>query len=172
MVDSSSDLYNSAVTRYISLGSMEGLGGFITMNQVVTAGVFDAGEVQEQLSDDPFFVVTGPPVVPSSVFSSAEIGIEGDGTAWPSARVYPLVLPTQRGTRSCRPQDLPDFLKDSFNSFLVSLEPFKMLGPVLIGDREGRRKTLLPKPHCTGTLTSTSLVLRNVCQKPKGLRST
>jgi hypothetical protein len=106
----SSTKYKSAVTRYTSLASMEGLGGFITMIRVVT-GASDAGE--EELSK-PFLIVTGPPVVPmqlssdASVFLSADIGMEGvAGSPWPSPRVYPFVLPAQRSTRSCRPQDLP-----------------------------------------------------------------
>jgi hypothetical protein len=92
----------------------------------------------------PFLIVTGPPVVPmqlssdASVFLSADIGMEGvAGSPWPSPRVYPLVFSAQRSTRSCRPQDLPKFLSDSFSSLLVSIEPFKMFGPVLVGDWEG-----------------------------------
>jgi hypothetical protein len=100
LIGEPSGLYKSPVSKYSSLASLPGLGGFITMIQVVIS-VSDAGE--ERLSD-PFLVVTGPPVVPlqssseASVFPRAEIGLEGISLApseatWPNERLYPLVFP-------------------------------------------------------------------------------
>jgi hypothetical protein len=137
--DDPNALFTSSTDKYAGLATINNIGGFIIVIKMVI-GFADGGE---EIYSDPFVLVTGPPVVPlqpsSGVesFERADLGLtestmSPSHTVWHRDRLYSLVFPLHRESRSWSVEGLKQELERSSDSILCARahEPFKLFSPM------------------------------------------